>query len=113
MFEEISRGSSSLRSELARSWMLMEDYIIDRLKDGYDVCLNDFCTFGISAKYRRVDRINEIRAESIFVKGMHVRASEVVNRYFYRPVPFSSVFISHGSFLVALPVKLETCTYRA
>ena len=28
MFEEISRGSSSLRSELARSWMLMEDYII-------------------------------------------------------------------------------------
>ena len=54
MFEEISHGSSSLRSELARSWMLMEDYIIDRLKDGYDVCLNDFCTFGISAKYRRV-----------------------------------------------------------
>ena len=50
MFEEISHGSSSLRSELARSWMLMEDYIIDRLKDGYDVCLNDFCTFGISAK---------------------------------------------------------------
>ena len=47
MFEEISHGSSSLRSELARSWMLMEDYIIDRLKDGYDVCLNDFCTFGI------------------------------------------------------------------
>ena len=44
MFEEISHGSSSLRSELARSWMLMEDYIIDRLKDGYDVCLNDFCT---------------------------------------------------------------------
>ena len=64
----------------ARSWMLMEDYIIDRLKDGYDVCLNDFCTFGISAKYRRVDRINEIRAESIFVKGMHVRTSEVVNK---------------------------------
>ena len=29
MFEEISHGSSSLRSELARSWMLMEDYIID------------------------------------------------------------------------------------
>ena len=55
MFEEISHGSSSLRSELARSWMLMEDYIIDRLKDGYDVCLNDFCTFGISAKYRRVE----------------------------------------------------------
>ena len=80
MFEEISHGSSSLRSELARSWMLMEDYIIDRLKDGYDVCLNDFCTFGASAKYRRVDRINEIRAESIFVKGMHVRTSEVVNK---------------------------------
>ena len=80
MFEEISHGSSSLRSELARSWMLMEDYIIDRLKDGYDVCLNDFCTFDISAKYRRVDRINEIRAESIFVKGMHVRTSEVVNK---------------------------------
>ena len=80
MFEEISHGSSSLRSELARSWMLMEDYIIDRLKDGYDVCLNDFCTFGISAKYRRVDRINEIRAEPIFVKGMHVRTSEVVNK---------------------------------
>ena len=77
---KISHGSSSLRSELARSWMLMEDYIIDRLKDGYDVCLNDFCTFGISAKYRRVDRINEIRAESIFVKGMHVRTSEVVNK---------------------------------
>ena len=76
----LSHGSSSLRSELARSWMLMEDYIIDRLKDGYDVCLNDFCTFGISAKYRRVDRINEIRAESIFVKGMHVRTSEVVNK---------------------------------
>mgnify|MGYP002571769712 FL=1 len=133
MFEEISRGSSSLRSELARSWMLMEDYIIDRLKDGYDVCLNDFCTFGVSAKYRRVDRINEIRAESIFVKGMHVRTSEVVNkklrwarferepeatsgfinRYFYRPVSFSSVFISRGPFLVALPVKLETSTYRA
>lgn len=138
MFEEISHGSSSLRSELARSWMLMEDYIIDRLKDGYDVCLNDFCTFGISAKYRRVDRINEIRAESIFVKGMHVRTSEVVNkklkwarferesderidmiifpcvnRYFYRLVLFSSVFISRGPFLVALPVKLETSTYRA
>ena len=75
MFEEISHGSSSLRSELARSWMLMEDYIIDRLKDGYDVC-----TFGSSAKSRRVDRINEIRAESIFVKGMHVRTSEVVNK---------------------------------
>ena len=41
MFEEISHGSSSLRS---------------------------------------VDRINEIRAESIFVKGMHVRTSEVVNK---------------------------------
>jgi len=36
-----------------------------------------------------------------------------VNRYFYRPVLFSLVFISYGPFLVALPVKLETCTYRA
>ena len=45
MFEEISHGSSSLRSELARSWMLMEDYIIDRLKDGYDVCLERFLHF--------------------------------------------------------------------
>lgn len=35
-----------------------------------------------------------------------------VNRYFYRPAPFSSVFISNALFLVALPVKLETCTYR-
>ena len=80
MFDDISRGSSSLRAELARSWMLMEDYIIDRLKDGYDVCLNDFCTFGVSAKYRRVDRKNEIRAESISVKGMHVRVSKAINQ---------------------------------
>ena len=79
MFEEISHGSSSLRSELARSWMLMEDYIIDRLKDGYDVCLNDFCTFGISAKYRRVDRINEIRAESIFACMSALRRSSIKN----------------------------------
>lgn len=80
MFDDISRGSSSLRAELARSWMLMADYIEEKLEDGYDVCLDDFCTFGVSAKYRRVDRINEIRAESIFVKGMHVRTSEVVNK---------------------------------
>ena len=56
MFDDISRGSSSLRAELARSWMLMADYIEEKLEDGYDVCLNDFCTFGVSAKYRRVDR---------------------------------------------------------
>ena len=80
MFEEISRGSSSLRAELARSWMLIEDYITEKLQDGYDVCLDDLCTFGVSANYRRVDRKNEIRAESISVKGMHVRVSEVINK---------------------------------
>lgn len=80
MFDDISRGSSSLRAELARSWMLMEDYIEEKLEDGYDVCLDDFCTFGVSAKYRRVDRKNEIRAESISVKGMHVRVSKAINQ---------------------------------
>ena len=80
MFDDISRGSSSLRAELARSWMLMADYIEEKLEDGYDVCLDDFCTFGVSAKYRRVDRKNEIRAESIFVKGMHVRVSKAINQ---------------------------------
>ena len=80
MFDDISRGSSSLRAELARSWMLMADYIEEKLEDGYDVCLNDFCTFGVSAKYRRVDRKNEIRAESISVKGMHVRVSKAINQ---------------------------------
>lgn len=80
MFDDISRGSSSLRAELARSWMLMADYIEGKLEDGYDVCLDDFCTFGVSANYRRVDRKNEIRAESISVKGMHVRVSEAINK---------------------------------
>jgi len=80
MFDDISRGSSSLRAELARSWMLMADYIEEKLEDGYDVCLDDFCTFGVSAKYRRVDRKNEIRAESISVKGMHVRVSKAINQ---------------------------------
>ena len=80
MFDDISRGSSSLRAELARSWMLMADYIEEKLEDGYDVCLDDFCTFGVSAKYRHVDRKNEIRAESISVKGMHVRVSKAINQ---------------------------------
>ena len=80
MFDDISRGSSSLCAELARSWMLMADYIEEKLEDGYDVCLDDFCTFGVSAKYRRVDRKNEIRAESISVKGMHVRVSKAINQ---------------------------------
>lgn len=80
MFDDISRGSSSLRAELARSWMLMADYIEEKLEDSYDVCLDDFCTFGVSAKYRRVDRKNEIRAESISVKGMHVRVSKAINQ---------------------------------
>lgn len=80
MFDDISRGSSSLRAELARSWMLMADYIEEKLEDGYDVCLDDFCTFGVSTKYRRVDRKNEIRAESISVKGMHVRVSKAINQ---------------------------------
>lgn len=80
MFDDISRGLSSLRAELARSWMLMADYIEEKLEDGYDVCLDDFCTFGVSAKYRRVDRKNEIRAESISVKGMHVRVSKAINQ---------------------------------
>ena len=80
MFDDISRGSSSLRAELARSWMLMADYIEEKLEDGYDVCLDDFCTFGVSAKYRRVDRKNEILAESISVKGMHVRVSKAINQ---------------------------------
>lgn len=80
MFDDISRGSSSLRAELARSWMLMADYIEEKLEDGYDVCLDDFCTFGVSAKCRRVDRKNEIRAESISVKGMHVRVSKAINQ---------------------------------
>ena len=80
MFDDISRGSFSLRAELARSWMLMADYIEEKLEDGYDVCLDDFCTFGVSAKYRRVDRKNEIRAESISVKGMHVRVSKAINQ---------------------------------
>ena len=80
MFDDISRGSSSLRAELARLWMLMADYIEEKLEDGYDVCLDDFCTFGVSAKYRRVDRKNEIRAESISVKGMHVRVSKAINQ---------------------------------
>lgn len=80
MFDDISRGSSSLRAELARSWMLMADYIEEKLEDGYDVCLDDFCTFGVSAKYRRVNRKNEIRAESISVKGMHVRVSKAINQ---------------------------------
>ena len=75
MFDDISRGSSSLRAELARSWMLMADYIEEKLEDG-----DDFCTFGVSAKYRRVDRKNEIRAESISVKGMHVRVSKAINQ---------------------------------
>lgn len=80
MFNAISHGSSSLRAELARSWMLMEDFIINKLQDGYTINLDGFGSFSVSAQSRLIQRMNEIRAESIRVKGLNFRASEVVNK---------------------------------
>lgn len=80
MFDAISYGSSSLRAELSHAWMLMEDYIINQLREGHTVCLNGFGTFSLSAESRLIEKKNEIRAESIRVKGMSFRASEVANR---------------------------------
>ena len=80
LFDHISRGSASLRAELSRSWMLIEDSIIELLEDGYDVCMNDFGTFSVSAQSRLVEKKNEIRAESITVKGLNVRASKAINK---------------------------------
>ncbi|MFQ9021038.1 MAG: hypothetical protein ACLR6J_06060 [Parabacteroides merdae] len=48
MFEEISHGSSSLRSELARSWMLMEDYIIDPVERWLRCLPERFLHFAVS-----------------------------------------------------------------
>ncbi|MEG2067525.1 MAG: hypothetical protein RRZ65_07785 [Tannerellaceae bacterium] len=75
LFDEISQGSASMRAELTRSWMLIESHILERLRNGYDVCLNDFGTFSLSAESRLIEKKNEIRAESITVKGMNFRAS--------------------------------------
>ncbi|MCD7850480.1 MAG: hypothetical protein LUH63_12565 [Parabacteroides sp.] len=80
MFDAISHGSSSLRAELSRAWMLMEDFIVNKLQDGYTVNLDGFGSFSVSAQSRLVEKKNEIRAESIRVKGMTFRASEVVNK---------------------------------
>lgn len=80
MLDAVSRGSSSLRGELSRAWMLIEDYIVEQLQNGYDVCLNDFGTFSLSAESRLIERKNEIRAESIFVKRLNFRASTVVTK---------------------------------
>ena len=49
MFNAISHGSSSLRAELARSWMLMEDFIVNKLQDGYIINLDGFGSFSVSA----------------------------------------------------------------
>lgn len=80
LFDHISHGSAPLRAGLSRSWMLIEDSIIELLEEGFDVCLNDFGTFSVSAESRLVEKKNEIRAESITVKGLNFRTSKAINR---------------------------------
>ncbi|WP_075555866.1 HU family DNA-binding protein [Parabacteroides timonensis] len=79
-FDYISHGSIPLRAQLSYSWTLIEDSIIDLLEQGFDVCLNDFGTFSVSAESDPTEKKNEIRAESITVKGLNFRASKVINK---------------------------------
>lgn len=80
LFDYISHGSRPLRAELSHSWALIEDSIIDLLEQGFDVCLSDFGTFSVSAQSPPIEKKNEIRAESITVKGLNFRASKVINK---------------------------------
>ena len=80
MIEELSRGSVERSTELQKSVTLIEDYIVRKLKDGFTVCLTDFGTFSLSAESRLVQSTDEIRAESIRVKGMNFRTSPKINR---------------------------------
>lgn len=79
MVEELSRGSVERSAELQKSITLIEDYIVRKLKEGYNVCLTDFGTFSLSAESRRVQSTDEIRAESVRVKGMNFRTSPKIN----------------------------------
>lgn len=55
--------------------MLVEE-IIDQLKNGYNVCLEGFGTFSLSAESRLVENENDIRAESIHVKKVVFKTSQ-------------------------------------
>lgn len=78
LFDTIALGSPMLRAELSRSWMLIESHIMQQLENGYDVCINGFGTFSLSAESRLVEQKNEIRAESISVKGLNFRPSKTI-----------------------------------
>ncbi len=80
MFNAIAQGSAPLRADLERTWSLMEDFIINKLQDGFTINLDHFGKFSITAESRLVQSPNEIRAESIRVKSLTFRASQVANK---------------------------------
>ena len=80
MVEELSHNSVERSAELQKSITLIEDFIIRKLKEGYNVCLTDFGTFSLSAESKLVQITDEIQKETIHVKGMNFRTSPKINR---------------------------------
>lgn len=80
MLHDLADGSPFLEAELLKSLNLIQEYVLRSLKEGYNVCLTDFGTFSLSAESRLVQTVNEIRAESIRVKGMNFRTAPSFNR---------------------------------
>lgn len=80
MLKDLSGGSAAKEADLQKSLILIQDYILQALKNGFNVTLTDFGTFSISAESKLVESKNEIRAESIRVKGMNFRTDPNFNR---------------------------------
>ncbi|MCD7924915.1 MAG: HU family DNA-binding protein [Bacteroides sp.] len=80
MIEELSHNSVERATELQKSITLIEDFIVRKLKEGYNVCLINFGTFSLSAESKPMQITDDTRAESIQVKGMNFRTSPKINR---------------------------------
>jgi predicted histone-like DNA-binding protein len=83
-FDELLRrataGTSLSAAEARMAFDIVFEQIIEELKSGNSVCINNIGMFSLTAKSRRVQNENEIRSASIEVNRLVFRMSKAFLR---------------------------------
>ena len=80
LFESATNGTTLSPIEAKIAFELMIKQLIRELKDGNNVCFDDFGMFSLTAKSRRVQDESEIRSASIEVNRLTFRMSRAFLR---------------------------------
>ena len=73
--EEISAGCTLTTADMKAAIEALISSVSQKLKAGYNVCIDDLGTFSLSAESETVESPDDIRSQSVRVKAIHFRPS--------------------------------------